>query len=193
MVITGFTMVAITETQHYVRTAAAREKLFMELYENAFPMVAKFVSQRQGTLQDAKDIFQDSLVIFYEKLAAGNVLVNVSDEAYVLGIAKHLWIRKFSRERPMVSLSEFESEITIPNDYFPAVETNKLIHFLEVTGKKCMAMLRAFYYDKHSMNEIARDFGYRTLHSATVQKFKCLEKIRDKVKEKSILYEDFIE
>ena len=32
------------------------------------------------------------------------------------------------------------------------------------------------------MNEIAGHFGYRSIRSATVQKYKCLEKVRDHVK-----------
>jgi len=54
-------------------------------------------------------------------------------------------------------------------------------------------LLRAFYYDKLSMSKIANRFGFSSERSATVQKYKCLEKVRDLVKEKSLSYEDFLE
>jgi hypothetical protein len=56
-----------------------------------------------------------------------------------------------------------------------------------------MELLHAFYYNRQSMDEITDRFGYSSAHSATVQKFKCLEKMRDTVKEKSLRYEDFTE
>jgi DNA-directed RNA polymerase specialized sigma24 family protein len=186
-------MVIAEEVLPEMQTPQARKRLFEDLYQRVFPRVAKFVSSRNGSFQDAKDIFQDSLVIYYEKLTGKKREVHGSEEAYVLGIAKHLWLRKFSREKDLVSLDEGEASIDIPDEYFPTVETNKLVLFLERTGKKCMELLRAFYYSRQSMEEITESFGYSSAHSATVQKFKCLEKMRDTVKEKSMRYEDFTE
>lgn len=172
--------------------AEEQEILFTSLYKSAFPAVAKFVSQRQGTFQDAKDIFQDALVIFYEKLNEG-LSIHYSQEAYLLGIAKHLWIKKYSKDKAFVSLDTFETSIVIPDDYSMEVESNKLITILERTGKKCMELLQAFYYTKCSMAAIMTTFGYGSTHSATVQKFKCLEKIRETIKQRSLRYEDFTE
>jgi DNA-directed RNA polymerase specialized sigma24 family protein len=183
----------VAEVLPDIQTPQARKSLFEDLYQRAFPRVARFVSSRNGSFQDAKDIFQDALVIYYEKLVEKKLAVHASEEAYVLGIAKHLWLRKFNREKDLVSLDELESSIDVPDEYFPHVETNKLVLFLERTGKKCMELLRAFYYTRQSMEEITNNFGYSSTHSATVQKFKCLEKMRDTIKEKSMRYEDFTE
>jgi len=43
------------------------EELFIEAYEIAFPKVASFVKKLGGTFEEAKDIFQGALVIYYEK------------------------------------------------------------------------------------------------------------------------------
>jgi hypothetical protein len=43
------------------------------------------------------------------------------------------------------------------------------------------------------MKELADLFGYAGERSATVQKYKCIEKVRETVKEQSLAYEDFIE
>ena len=176
--------------EHDISTPVARERFFMGLYEAAFPAVGKFVSSRGGTFQDAKDIFQDALVIFYEKTQEGNLSVEVSDEAYVLGIAKHLWVRKFNHDKSTVSLDE---AFALPDNYFPTVESGKLVSFLARAGRRCMELLQAFYYEKRSADQIRDTFGYGSAHSATVQKFKCLEKIRDMVKSRSVTYEDFTE
>ncbi|SKC61517.1 RNA polymerase sigma factor [Ohtaekwangia koreensis] len=176
-----------------VQPEAAREKVFEALYKKAFPGVARFVSKMNGTLEDSSDIFQDALVIYYEKSQDESFVLQTSTEAYILGIAKHLWIRKFTRDRMRISLDSTEINITLPNDYVPTINTNQLLKFIEQSGRKCMELLHTFYYEKVSMKEIAGRFGFITERSATVQKFKCLEKVRDKIKEKSIAYEDFIE
>ena len=183
-----------TELSVASRSTFQRERLFIDLYETAFPMVARFVSNRRGSLQHAKDIFQDALVIFYEKVSKEKFEI-VSHEAYVLGIAKHLWMRTFKEDSKNIFLDELESAIVLPDDYFkkPAYSESLMSNFLMTAGRKCMELLTAFYYHNYSMKEITEAFGYGSERSATVQKFKCLEKVRDVVKEKSMDYESFTE
>jgi DNA-directed RNA polymerase specialized sigma24 family protein len=173
-----------------VNAVKERQELLEGLYKKAFPAVARFVSQRNGNLGDARDIFQDALIIFYEKLVAGKITVGTTDEAYLLGITRHLWFRKFRQEQGLIPLED-AGVTSVPDDFFAYKEPDNLLSFLERTGKKCMQLLRAFYYDKRSLQSIKDEFGYGTIRSATVQKFKCLEKMREEVKEKNKLYEDF--
>src|SRR5690349_16042463 len=129
-----------------------REENFEYLYEEVFPVVADIVSKQGGSFQDAKDIFQDALIIFYEKSVDGELEIKLSNEAYIVGIAKHLWIKKFKSRYGLLSLDALEKEITLPRDYFEPVttKTNRLLRLLEVAGKKCIELLRSVYYDKLS-------------------------------------------
>jgi DNA-directed RNA polymerase specialized sigma24 family protein len=173
-------------------TKKDRAKIFEELYKQAFRSTAAFVHKMGGSLADAQDIFQDALVIFYEKNSREHFMIHTTPEAYILGISKHLWIRKFHQDRKKVTLLDWEQEILIPGQD-ASCNSTLLLNFLEQAGKKCLDLLRAFYYEKLPMNEIAQMTGYKNERSATVQKYKCLEKVRDTIKKKSIAYEDFIE
>jgi DNA-directed RNA polymerase specialized sigma24 family protein len=167
-----------------------RENFFSALYERSFPYVATFVAHRGGSFQDAKDIFHDALVIFYEKIVGGKLPASISEERYILGIAKHLWLRKFKEDDKKVGLDETENTIAIPGDYFGTSE-NRLISFLEITGKKCLTLLQAFYYDNLPLQKIKEALGFSTVHAVSVQKYKCIEKMRNAIQKKSMGYEDF--
>lgn len=160
-----------------------REEAFEQLYTQAFPAVARFVCRMGGSFQDAKDIFQDAVIVLYEKLTDDSLTLQVSAQAYVLGIAKHLWNRRFREDQRKVSLDFMEKDMAIPHDFddLPSKEQH-LSQYLALAGEKCMNMLQSFYYLKMSMQDIAQSFGFGSIRSATVQKFKCLEKIRQKVK-----------
>lgn len=173
-----------------IRNPKEREQLFIELYEEAFPKVARFIAHRRGSFQDAKDIFHDAMVIFYEKIVGERLAVNISNASYLVGIAKHLWIRKFKDDHKKVGLDDIETTISIPEDYFEVSE-NGLVSLLERTGRKCLNLLRAFYYDNRSIQEIKEAFGFSNVHSASTQKYKCIEKMRNTIQEKSMGYEDF--
>jgi DNA-directed RNA polymerase specialized sigma24 family protein len=171
---------------------ADQEQHLTELYAQTFPLVARFVSKMGGTFPDAKDVFQDALVIFYEKQVNGTLAVALSAEAYILGIAKHVWLRKFRQDKARFAFGPGEAQISIPPDNFGEAD-NRLLALVQLSGRKCLELLQAFYYDKLGLPDIARAFGYQTVRSATVQKYKCLEKIRAHVKEKAISYEDLAE
>ncbi|MBT1690152.1 RNA polymerase sigma factor [Dawidia soli] len=168
------------------------EVFFEEMYRQAFPVVAGFVSRTQGTFQDAKDIFHDALVIYLEKRAAGTLQLARTPEAYVVGIAKHLWLRAVRHDRHALSLDAFEAGLSIAEHAADVPDGKRLLRFLEVTGKKCMDLLRAWYYDGLHGKRLAETLGYANEHTAAVQKYKCLEKVRNVVKQKSMDYDDFL-
>ena len=147
------------------------------------------ISKRKGSFQDAKDIFQDALVIYHEKSQQENFNLEGSPEAYIIGIARHLWSRKFGDDSRKISADDRMSEFSVPDDYFDE-HNNRLLSILQLTGRKCLSLLRAFYYDNQTIREITNAFGFSNEHSASAQKYKCIEKMRSTVEKKSLRYED---
>lgn len=181
----------MNESVSFMPALNQREKLFKELYKKAFPSVARHISKMGGSFEQAKDVFQDALVAFYEK-NAGNPAFVINPKAYIIGTARNLWLKRYhegSKELPLTD-SLYEN---LPEDITPAFFVSRIAGFLKMGGRKCLEILRAAYYDNLSADEIAEQLGYSGAHSATVKKYKCLEKLRDLVKEKSLHYEDFVE
>lgn len=170
-------------------TPELREAFFISLYKKAFPAVARYIARMGGSLEEAQDVFQDTLIIYYEKVTSAQVAGIVNENAYLLGIARKLWFHRYkmnSKNQPLNDL-----DIEAENDEQPA--TGKILRYLETAGKKCMELLKAFYYDHLPIDTVVKRFGYSGNHSATVAKYKCLEKVRDTVKQNSLSYADFIE
>lgn len=174
-------------------TPAEREQLFIIFYKKAFPAVAKYVSKMGGSFDEAKDIFQDALVIYYEKMVTESIALETNEQAYLLGIAKHLWAKKFRENIKHTPIDTDRDDHAFMEDEDLQPSPARILHYLETAGQKCMEILKAFYYDNLPVNTIAGLFGYSGIRSATVQKYKCMEKVRETIKQKSLAYEDFIE
>lgn len=168
---------------------ADRERLFLRLYQQAFPAVAKYVSKRGGNLEQTKDLFQEALVIYYEKAVLGETALQNSETAYLVGICKHLWFQLCANGKSTCELNGQDFALL---EEEKEIAANKLLALLQTSGKKCLDMLKSFYYDKLNMAQLAETFDYATERSATVQKYKCLENIRNTVKENQMQYEDFL-
>lgn len=170
-------------------TVKLREDFFLALYKKTFPKVARYIAKMGGSLEEAQDIFQDTLVIYYEKFNSAQAEIIINEQAYLLGISKKLWLQRhkvISKNQP---LNDNDIEI-LPEEQ---LATSKILYYLETAGKKCMELLKAYYYDHLPVADVAMLFGYSGTRSATVAKYKCLEKVRDTVKLNSFNYADFIE
>jgi hypothetical protein len=97
-----------------------------------------------------------------------------------LGTAKICWLHT----RSGVSISPLPDGFDASEVPEPDREARErgLLASLERTGQKCLELLKAFYYDHLSMDELAARFGFNGRRSATVQKYKCLEKVRENLK-----------
>lgn len=176
------------------------QNVFATLYEASFPVVARYVARRGGTLEEAEDVFQDALLIYYEKTRDGSFHAERGEKEYIFGVARYLWVKRYRENERHTSLDElvaaYEQQThepqweTLPS---PRVAHHRIARVLHAAGQKCMQLLTAFYYDKMDMDSLADRFGFSGKRSATVQKFKCLQKVKQLVKEKSLQYEDFLE
>ena len=173
-----------------IASCAVQEKEFLlaKLYQSVFPPLCKYISRKGGSLEEAKDIFHDALIIYYEKNVASIAITD--QKAYIFGIAKHLWNKKYREKQRYTTLDSLSVTTPVQRQNIVSV---KLLLFLKQTGNKCMELLQAFYYENQNAEKIAEKFGYSGIRSATVQKFKCLEKVREVVKSNAQQYEDFLE
>ncbi len=170
-----------------------REQLFMRLYREVFPLVASFIQLRGGNQEEARDIFQDALVVYYQKLVSGiwEEKSEISTHGYLLSICRNMWYNKANKVKNLISLNPDDQEI--PFEENTEIANEKMLAFVSAVSKKCLEILQSFYYHKQSMHDLASEFGFSSTRSATVQKYKCLEKVRDKIKETKLVYEDFTE
>jgi DNA-directed RNA polymerase specialized sigma24 family protein len=170
-------------------TPQKQQELFIRLYQSAFPGAASFIRKMGGNFDEAKDIFQDALLIYYEKSSEQNFDPALNENAYLTGICKHLWYKRHRDQKAGVPLDD---NLNIAEEDEPEV-SNRLMRFVELSGKKCLDLLKAFYYDKLNMKDLAGTFGFSGERSATVQKYKCLEKVRNEIQQRSLSKEDFYE
>ncbi len=162
-----------------------RDKTLEYLYTRTWPAVRQYIKQQQGTEEDAKDVLQDAMIIFFEKVVHDRLVLTAAPATYLTAIGKNLWRQereKRSRQIPL-SPADFCPE---PAPAEPAGAPADLLEFVQQLGEKCRDILVQFYYFGQRLDKIALRHGYRSIRSATVQKFKCLEQLRKKVSHLSI-------
>ncbi|MBO2008473.1 RNA polymerase sigma factor [Hymenobacter negativus] len=158
-----------------------REQALTRLYHQAFPAVSRYIGRHGGSEQDAQDIFQDALVILYEQAIGGTLTLTAAPRTYLMGIGRNLWHHE-QRRRARLSYEALPDDLEPLVAEAPEESTFAVLDYVERLGEKCKSMLLAFYYFQQPLTQIAATNGYRSVRSATVQKFKCLERLRDSVR-----------
>ena len=144
---------------------------------------------------DLHDIYQDAIIILYEKIVAGNFELTSSIQTYLNSVCRFQLLNKFRSDKKTINQEDdiifdiinkneqFDINISdvlepIENEnekQFSAIE-NALIRMKEAGGK-CYEILTLFWYQKKSMEYISEYLGYTNAANAKNQKFKCQKRL----------------
>lgn len=158
------------------------------LYEEYFPLVRAFVCQHGGDEDEAKDVFQESLVAIYRRLQQDGLSIEQSLKAYLLATARNIWFKKSEQSGRMAEYHKEYHRLDMEDDTEGAFlsqdeERYSLFqkHFL-LLAKECRDILKLFY-ERISLEEIASRLGYSSGNYVKKRKFFCKEALVKSIKE----------
>ncbi|HPD65831.1 MAG TPA: sigma-70 family RNA polymerase sigma factor [Bacteroidia bacterium] len=160
------------------------EEALKKLYKNYFGMVSAMIMNNNGSYQEAKDIYQDTIVIFLDKIKNTEFTLYCKIKTYVYSIARKLWLNELkSRNLNSSSLIDSDEIDIIDNDdiSFQVEQEEKIKNLnncLTRLGEPCRTLIESFYFEKLSMNEIAETMGYNNAETAKNLKYKCLQRLK---------------
>jgi RNA polymerase sigma factor (sigma-70 family) len=146
-------------------------------------MVKNLVVKNSGTADDASDLFQEVLIIIYEKVRDNKLRLSCSMKTFIYSVARNQWLKKLKTQKQFTSIKNFEIYIAIEeeDEYLPAIELSDL---MKEIGEACRKLLILFYYKKKSMEEISRELNYSNADSVKNQKYKCIQRLRKMIADK---------
>lgn len=163
-----------------------QDKAFLKLYKG-YPQVEKLILSKGGSKEDAKDVFQEALIIFYEKVSTTDFQLTSAIATYLYSVSRFIWKDKLLKKKGKQSTDlSFEFSSEEESEFKAAIEKEEKLKELEQVltqiGEKCLKLLKLFYYDGLKMKEIAKKIGLKSEKIAKNQKYKCLERAKLKVK-----------
>jgi RNA polymerase sigma factor (sigma-70 family) len=151
------------------------------IYKSYFHQINAFVNKNNGNEEDAKDIYQDAILVIYQKIKKENLTLNCSFNTYLYSVCRLLWLKQLEKKRIKMNFLEesikfVELETDILNHY-EANERYKLYeeHFSKLSYN-CQKILE-LYLAKIQLKEIARVLGYKSDQYVKKRKHQCKEKL----------------
>ena len=159
------------------------DRALSHLYKAHYPMVSHFVLSNSGTEDEAKDIYQEAVIIFYEKVRQEHFQLSCQIKTFLYSVCRRLWLKRLAdRNRSASRIEDYEDFLPGEQEDFQAEENETKFRLmsesLKQLGEPCRTLIEDFYIQNLSMQAIAEKFGYTNPENAKNQKYKCLMRLK---------------
>lgn len=154
-----------------------------EMYRTFFPMVLKMILNNNGDEEDAKDIFQEALIVLYDKVQQDDFTLNSQLKTFLYSVCRRLWLKRLNSKGFFdLDIQDFAEHIPVDDDLQQHREKEMQFLLMEqslkLLGEPCQTIIQDFYLHQLSMQEICEKFGYTNADNAKTQKYKCLQRLK---------------
>jgi RNA polymerase sigma factor (sigma-70 family) len=157
------------------------------LYREYFPLAKSIVEKNSGTYEDAEDVFQDGIIVLYQKILSGPLNLNCSLKTFFFSICRNIWMQRLDRKWRLLYQDDLVSESIEDYDAIPIeineekLEKTRLyqLHFLSLPAD-CQKILKMFL-SSTSLKEISECMGFKDVSYAKTRKYLCKNMLRKKI------------
>lgn len=153
------------------------------IYRENYSSIQSFVLNNNGSVDDARDVFQEAMIVLFEKSGLATFSLNCLIKTYLYSICRRLWLKRLQQ------LGKFSTQVESLEEIIPVEEEIEdhekknddfilMEHAMSKIGEPCKSLLDAYYLQKKNMHEIAGEFGYTNSDNAKTQKYKCLVRLK---------------
>ncbi len=158
------------------------KKVIETIYKDNYNMIQALVVNNNGSSDDAKDIFQEALIVLYQKVRKGNFELNCQVKTFIYSVSRRIWLKRLMQQNRFTVSDGQEQVVAVEEEVEEHEKRNAEFAIMEKAmnglGEPCKSLLEAFYLQKRSMTEIASSFGYTNPENAKNQKYKCLVRLK---------------
>jgi RNA polymerase sigma factor (sigma-70 family) len=146
-------------------------------------MVQALILSNSGYPDDARDIFQETMIVLYQKVKSGSFELNCQLKTYLYSVSRRLWLKRLSQtQKTWSEVEDLQETVPVEDELERHAQHDLDFQVMEQSlnnlGEPCRSLLKAYYLEMKSMVEIAGDFGYTNADNAKNQKYKCLMRLK---------------
>jgi RNA polymerase sigma factor (sigma-70 family) len=158
------------------------KKAVETIYKDNFNIVQALIINNNGTADDAKDVFQEAMIVLYEKVQSGSFELNCQIKTFIYSVSRRIWLKKLMHQNRFNLLEGHAEIVPVDEEMDDHEQRNNEYGMMEKAmnnlGEPCKSLLEAFYIHKRTMTDIATGFGYTNAENAKNQKYKCLVRLK---------------
>jgi RNA polymerase sigma factor (sigma-70 family) len=165
-----------------------RLKLVFENY--SVYCINKLIGLHSCSREDAQDIYVEAVLNLREKIIAGQIDSILDVRAYLFATCRNMLLVSFKKDQRIRNATKEwheDQKEEICSDSLSGERYRD--HIMELTQLamanlpiKCREILKAFYFDKLGLEEIAKSMAFANANVVKVSKSRCFQKLAEEIK-----------
>ncbi|GEO02913.1 hypothetical protein AAE02nite_05770 [Adhaeribacter aerolatus] len=161
------------------------ENTIRSVYQANWPMILQMVKVNNGNEAEAKDLYQDSMLDFLEKVWEEDFVLTCKIKTFIYSICRRKWLYRLRGKVKFIDIETYtevtEIAIEIPEEATDLPDDNQIMNAINQLGEPCKSLLIGFYYEKLTMEQLAQKLNYKSLNVAKQQKFRCKDRLKNAI------------
>lgn len=179
----------IHQDQKYIDGLLLNDELIIDsIYQNFSPKIKRWITNNNGSLSDAGDIFQEALIIVFRQAKEKDLQLTCPFEAYLLAVIKRMWYKELKKRGRRGVTIDIDDVYNVGTNNIQEMEEsmaqqekeNTVMQFLETLGESCRKIIRLCLKKENSQEEIAESLGISYAYLRK-KKSACMAKLIQKV------------
>ena len=164
-----------------------KDSILEYLYRDYYPQVLRIIVKNGGDKQDARDLFQEALIVIFNRLKKNELIIESSFHSYFISLCKFIWFQQVN-QKGNFEIAYQEEKVRQPsvveerdgNKAFEEYLNNQMEkiyqrHFRKLPGD-CKRVLRMFF-KRRSYTEISQKMRYAGEDYARRKKYLCMQRL----------------
>lgn len=157
-----------------------------KIYRTFFPAILGMVKKHGGNAEDAKDVFQDGVMVMYRMVQKPDFQLKSAFLTLLYPICRNVWFKSLRKRPYYVEVEESEAmdeaqTAGIEEEIHARTIDDLFRKKLNSLGEQCRTILDLFF-EGVSMKQIVEQLGLSSVSFAKKKKFQCKEKLVGLVK-----------
>lgn len=147
------------------------------VYDTYYPMIESYIIHNQGSREQARDIFQEAMIVVYKKIRADQLELSCKFGTYLYAICKNMWIQE--RKKYLLRAEKLKHQTLEVNDPGPSDDPLLQEHLSQLfnthfgdLSEDCQKIL-SMYFNHFSVEDIRAAMNYKDLHHTADRKYRC--------------------
>jgi RNA polymerase sigma factor (sigma-70 family) len=163
------------------------EEVVSYLYDEYFRLIKQFILNNAGDTADSQDIFQETLIILFQKVRTGNFQVISSLKTYLYSVARIIWLKEL-RRRKTLTTSDTYTDSAADQEIIETIERKERLDFYRAKydelSDDCKQLLRMFL-NNIPIKEITIYMGYKSEQHTKNRHLRCKNSLIKRIQSSS--------
>lgn len=163
-------------------------KAISMIYSTCFSSVRNYIQTNAGNEADARDVFQEAIMVVFEKARNEKLKLQCTLKTYLYSVSRYIWLKELEkRKKSLQETKEVENFEVIDDQvshdiYIKNAQKSLFVKMFKQLSEDCQKIIQSIL-DGKSIQEVTRIMNYKTEQHTKNRRYRCKKSLITKIRQ----------